>query len=214
MSAMRHAAASRVLRILRGEAGQSLAELALALPILMALRGDATDFLERAARTQWGLMVCVYFISHIPMMMQLPFTQLPLGNAGLVIFLVIVVQGSDVLQYVWGKLAGRHPVAPRLSPGKTWEGLIGGIVCSSALGAALQRRAVAQVGAGLLQVTALGGDGAERDQEACGEGNELLHDALLLDGTVDVVAWIEVSHASSPVPAPAWSCRAWSRAAW
>ena len=37
MSAMRHAAASRVLRILRGEAGQSLAELALALPILMAV---------------------------------------------------------------------------------------------------------------------------------------------------------------------------------
>lgn len=107
------------------------------LPILMVLRGDATDFLERAARTQWGLMVCVYFISHIPMMMHLPFAPLPLGNEGLILFLVIVVQGSDVLQYVWGKLCGRHPVAPRLSPNKTWEGLIGGVLSSSALGAAL-----------------------------------------------------------------------------
>ncbi|HEY2572999.1 MAG TPA: phosphatidate cytidylyltransferase [Verrucomicrobiaceae bacterium] len=107
------------------------------LPILMVLRGDATDFLERAARTQWGLMVCVYFISHIPMMMHLPFPPLPLGNEGLILFLVIVVQGSDVLQYIWGKLCGRHPVAPRLSPKKTWEGLLGGVLSASALGAAL-----------------------------------------------------------------------------
>jgi phosphatidate cytidylyltransferase len=107
------------------------------LPILMVLRGDATDFLERAARTQWGLMVCVYFISHIPMMLHLPFAPLPMGNEGLVLFLVIVVQGSDILQYVWGKLCGRRPVAPRLSPKKTWEGLVGGVLSASALGAAL-----------------------------------------------------------------------------
>jgi len=107
------------------------------LPILMALRGDATDFLERAARTQWGLMVCVYFISHIPMLLHLPFPPLPMGNEGLVLFLVIVVQGSDVLQYVWGKLCGRRPVAPALSPRKTWEGLIGGVLSASALGAGL-----------------------------------------------------------------------------
>ena len=107
------------------------------LPVMMVMRGDATDFLERAARTQWGLMVCVYFISHIPMMLHLPFQPLPLGNEGLILFLVIVVQGSDVLQYVWGKLCGRHPVAPTISPKKTWEGLLLGILSSSALGAAL-----------------------------------------------------------------------------
>lgn len=128
------------------------------LPLLMVLRGDTTDFLERAARTQWGLMVCVYFISHIPMTLHLPIGQisvvtfhanqvplviqlpappLPLGNAGLILFLVAVVQGSDVLQYVWGKLCGRHPVAPRLSPSKTWEGLLGGVLSASALGAGL-----------------------------------------------------------------------------
>jgi phosphatidate cytidylyltransferase len=42
-----------------------------------------------------------------------------------------------VLQYAWGKLVGRHPVAPRLSPSKTWEGLIGGVLSASAVGAAL-----------------------------------------------------------------------------
>jgi len=48
-----------------------------------------------------------------------------------------VVQSSDVLQYVWGKLAGRRPVAPQVSPSKTWEGLVGGVACATALGGAL-----------------------------------------------------------------------------
>jgi phosphatidate cytidylyltransferase len=47
------------------------------------------------------------------------------------------VQSSDVLQYVWGKLFGRHPVAPSVSPSKTWEGLVGGVASATALGAAL-----------------------------------------------------------------------------
>ncbi len=63
------------------------------------------------------------------------------GHAGkqvlLVAFLIIVAQGSDVLQYVFGKLFGKRKVAPLLSPSKTWEGLIGGVASATALGAAL-----------------------------------------------------------------------------
>jgi len=55
----------------------------------------------------------------------------------LIAFLVLVVQGSDVLQYVWGKLAGKHKVAPKLSPSKTVEGLVGGVASATALGASL-----------------------------------------------------------------------------
>ena len=65
------------------------------------------------------------------------FPHLPLGNAGLVLFLVVVTQGSDVLQYIWGKLCGRRKIAPTLSPGKTWEGFIGGVLSASLLGASL-----------------------------------------------------------------------------
>ena len=50
---------------------------------------------------------------------------------------MIVVQSSDVLQYVWGKLFGRRKVAPSLSPSKTVEGLVGGVASATALGAAL-----------------------------------------------------------------------------
>ena len=55
----------------------------------------------------------------------------------LIAFLIATVQGSDVLQYVFGKLFGKHKVAPKISPSKTWEGLIGGIISASLLGAAL-----------------------------------------------------------------------------
>lgn len=107
------------------------------IPVLSVIRGDPQDFLERSARNQWGLLVCVFFISHIPMLLNLTIPDLPEGNAGLVMFLVVVTQGSDVLQYVWGKLVGRRPVAPTVSPGKTVEGLLGGVACASLLGAAL-----------------------------------------------------------------------------
>lgn len=109
----------------------------LFLPVVAALRGDTTHFLQRVAFLQWGMMICVFFPSHVPALLTL---QIP-GHEGrgllLIAFLVIVVQGSDVLQYVFGKLWGRHPVAPALSPSKTWEGLIGGVASATLLGAAL-----------------------------------------------------------------------------
>ena len=48
-------------------------------------------------------------------------------NLLLIAFLVLVVQSSDVMQYVWGKLLGRRKIAPELSPSKTWEGFVGGV---------------------------------------------------------------------------------------
>ena len=109
------------------------------IPMLLVIHGDATDFLQRTSRTQWGLMVCVYFISHIPMLLTLPVQPLRMGGAGLVLYLVAVTQGSDVFQYVWGKLCGRRPIAPKLSPKKTLEGLAGGVLTASALGAGMFR---------------------------------------------------------------------------
>ncbi len=108
--------------------------------IRSTMAGDATRYLERTAKVQWGLMLCVYSLSHLPALLILPFTSVP-GYAGhqaeLLIWLLIVVQLSDVLQYVWGKAIGRHRVAPNLSPNKTWEGLIGGALSASGIGMAL-----------------------------------------------------------------------------
>lgn len=102
-----------------------------------ALSGDTTDFLARTASINWGLMVCVYCLSHAPALLMLEMKGGFTSNVTLLFFLVLVVQLSDVLQYVAGKLFGRHQVAPTISPHKTWEGLVGGVAGATAAGAAI-----------------------------------------------------------------------------
>jgi len=109
----------------------------LLLPIIAVLRGETENFMVRIAETQWGLMICVFCLSHVPALLTLDIPGYEGRKLLLIAFLVIVVQISDVLQYVWGKLLGRHKVAPRLSPSKTWEGLIGGCASATLIGAAL-----------------------------------------------------------------------------
>jgi len=109
----------------------------LLLPILEAIAGDTKRFLERTAKMQWGLMICVFCISHVPALLTLDIPGYDERNLLLIVFLVVVVQSSDVLQYVWGKLLGKRKVAPEVSPSKTVEGLVGGVLSATALGAAL-----------------------------------------------------------------------------
>lgn len=109
----------------------------LLLPISSTLGADTTRFLERAAKVQWGLMICVYCLSHVPALLTLQIPGFEGRNLQLIVFLVLTVQSSDVFQYVWGKLLGRHKLAPEISPSKTLEGLVGGVLTSTAVGAAL-----------------------------------------------------------------------------
>ncbi len=109
----------------------------LFLPIISALRGETENFLTRVSETQWGLMICVFAASHVPALLTLNIPGYEGKSILLIAFLVVVVQGSDVLQYVFGKLFGRHKIAPVLSPSKTWEGFLGGVLSASVLGAIL-----------------------------------------------------------------------------
>lgn len=109
----------------------------LFVPVRCAVAGDCERFLERTAKMQWGLMVCVYCVSHAPALLNLRIPGYEGQNAKLLFYLVLVVQISDVLQYVWGKTLGRRKVAPTVSPSKTWEGLIGGVLSATLVGAGL-----------------------------------------------------------------------------
>ena len=109
----------------------------LFLAILAAITGSAHNFLARIAEVQWGLMITVYSISFIPALLILPIDHYQDRNLLLIAFLVFVVELSDVLQYVFGKLFGKHSISPNLSPSKTIEGFIGGIFSASLIGACL-----------------------------------------------------------------------------
>lgn len=109
----------------------------LFMPIISALRGETERYLERVSEVQWGLMISVFCLSHVPALLTLEIPGFEGRELLLIAFLIVVVQMSDVLQYVWGKLTGRRKIAPRLSPSKTVEGFAGGVLSATALGAAL-----------------------------------------------------------------------------
>jgi phosphatidate cytidylyltransferase len=109
----------------------------LLLPIVSALSGSTRNFLIRVAEMQWALMICVFCVSHVPALLNLTIPGYESRGVLLIAFLVIVVQLSDVLQYVWGKLIGRHKIAPLLSPSKTVEGFVGGSLSATLIGASL-----------------------------------------------------------------------------
>ena len=109
----------------------------LLMPIVAALRGDTDHYLIRIAEVQWALMICVFCVSHVPALLSLEIPGFEGGNVLLIAFLVIVVQSSDVLQYVWGKLFGRTRIAPKLSPSKTVEGFAGGALSATLIGVGL-----------------------------------------------------------------------------
>lgn len=112
----------------------------LFVPARMVLAGQTEDFLERAATVQWGLMTCVYCVSYVPALFMLEPSEVEGGYAAhalLLLWLLVVVEISDVCQYVCGKLLGRRQVAPAVSPNKTWEGLVGGGTLAVLIGAAL-----------------------------------------------------------------------------
>jgi phosphatidate cytidylyltransferase len=115
----------------------------LLIPARVAISGDYKRFLERTAKIQVGLLICVYCLSFAPALLTLDLPKPPLGqeepyrNARLLFFFVLIVQLSDALQYAWSQIPSRHVIAPSISPTRTWEGLLGGTSSVMLIGAAL-----------------------------------------------------------------------------
>ncbi len=109
----------------------------LLLPAAAAFAGETQDFLTRTAKIQWGVMIAVYCISYAPALMLLDIPGYRGADTLLVFYLLFIVQLSDVMQYVFGKLFGKTKLAPQVSPSKTVEGLVGGGLSATAVGGAL-----------------------------------------------------------------------------
>ena len=109
----------------------------LALPVVSALADDPHRFLERNAKLQWGIMVCVYGMSHVPALLLLDFPGYRDKSAFLVFFLVFVVQTCMLVQHLaWRKLK-RPPQAPHISQSFNWLSWLIGVVLASLLGGLL-----------------------------------------------------------------------------
>lgn len=111
----------------------------LFIPIRIAFSGDAKRFLERSAKIQAGLMVCVYCLSYAPALMSLEIEgyQDSWDRARLLFFFVFIAQLSELAEYFWQRMAGRRIIAPLINPNRTWESLLGSMGSCSLVGGAL-----------------------------------------------------------------------------
>ena len=119
----------------------------LFIPARIAISGDYKRFLERAAKIQAGLLICVYTLSFAPALLDLNLitytpdgTPQPWNNgspAGLLFYFILIAQLGDVMQYLWSLLLGRHVIAPEINASRTWEGFCGGVASTTLVGISL-----------------------------------------------------------------------------
>ena len=112
----------------------------LALPVTSALANDPQRFLERNAKLQWGIMVCVYGMSHVPALMLMDFPDYDNKNAFLMLFLVLVVQSCMVTQHLVARFyvsPEKPPTAAQISQSFNWRSWWAGMAAGSLLGALL-----------------------------------------------------------------------------
>ena len=100
----------------------------LLVPMRMVLKGETGGFIKAAGTLHWSLMMTVFSVSHVAYLLVLPEKNVLSGGVGLVLFLLFMTQFNDVSQYIWGKLFGKHKIIPKVSPNKTWEGFVGGLL--------------------------------------------------------------------------------------
>ena len=106
-------------------------------PILSVTSGDSEQFFERASKFQWAQIACIYCISYIPAIAGMELKHGTFQSSTLLLFYAIVIFLSDTLQYLFGNWLGKNKIAPTLTPNKTWEGLVYGVLSASAIGASL-----------------------------------------------------------------------------
>jgi phosphatidate cytidylyltransferase len=107
----------------------------LLLPLRLVLKGDTAGITKSMGVMHWTLMLTVFGISHMAYLLSLPEVQgFNAGGRGLLLFLVFLTEINDVMQFTWGKLFGKYKIIPKVSPNKTWEGFIGGMICTTGIG--------------------------------------------------------------------------------
>lgn len=108
----------------------------LFIPVRLVIKGETKGIIKSMASMQWALMLTVFGISHLAYFLALPdnIPNFKNGGQGLLLFLVFLTEINDVLQFIWGKLLGKHKITPKVSPNKTWEGFIGGVISTTIIG--------------------------------------------------------------------------------
>lgn len=99
------------------------------IPFVLVIRGRIEGISASMSVIPTHLMLVVFAISHLAYFLSLPPIEgFNAGGRGMLLFIVFITEINDVLQFVWGKLLGKRKILPKVSPNKTWEGFIGGML--------------------------------------------------------------------------------------
>jgi len=131
----------------------------LAIPVISALAGDPTHFLERNAKIQWGIMVCVYGMSHVPALLLLDFRGVRGRGAFLVFFLVMVAAVAQLVQEAMSRWLRRRPLARHIDRSFSFRSWITGAAAAGVAGALLYWITPFKVGQALVMAFIAGGAG-------------------------------------------------------
>ena len=111
----------------------------LIIPVRIAITGETKGFLERASKIQWGLVLCVYCISHAPGLLKLEISNDPTAGLRLLVYLGIIAQTIDVSHKIFDRILGHHKLVPVLNKDLTFEGFFLGIITAGVIGSLLYR---------------------------------------------------------------------------
>jgi phosphatidate cytidylyltransferase len=131
----------------------------LAIPVVSAWAGDPERFLERNAKIQFAIMVCVYGLSHAPALLLLEFKGHEGRGAFLVFFLVMVASAGQIAQEAATRLLRRRPIARHIDREFSWRGWVAGAACAAAVGALLYWITPFKAGQALAMGFIAGGSG-------------------------------------------------------
>jgi phosphatidate cytidylyltransferase len=108
------------------------------ISLVQILQGQSKDYIRTTGAIFWGMMTLFYGIGHAAYLFIHPaFAGGPAGPAGWFLYLMILTESNDIFQALAGRSIDadqRHLITPTLSPNKTWEGFLGGLLASLALG--------------------------------------------------------------------------------
>lgn len=117
--------------------GHTLAAATVVFAIRILGERDAAHRVEALGATLFGLVyVALMFQYLVRIVLPLPAdTITPTGRLLLFLWLVAVAKFCDVGALLSGLAFGRHKMSPQISPKKTWEGAVGGVLVSMGIGA-------------------------------------------------------------------------------
>lgn len=116
--------------------------LTLALSLIVVIIAETFRFQKDFSKLLAGLGVTVFGVIYIAFLggfliaTRVGFENVPGLSTKLLLFFFAVIFGSDSGAYFAGRAFGKHKLAPAISPGKTIEGLIGGLLAAAVIAAA------------------------------------------------------------------------------